>query len=292
MKKVSGHRMFSVIVLVLIFGCVAPVQGGDGWPRMTTSADGVPISYEVFGQGEPTLVFVHGWSCDGRYWRQQVPHFSREHRVIVLDLAGHGHSGVEREEYAMAAFGEDVRAVVEDVGAEEVFLIGHSMGGPVSVAAAHLMPDSVLGIVGVDTFQDVGGGLLSVEEFEAIMSSLREDFRSGARDLVSQMLIEETDVALRDWIISDMSVAPPRVATSAFAELFSDLPGGSGGAFKGLEVPIVAINADLWPTNVEGNRQHMESFEAVIIEGTDHFLHMAEAEDFNRALERVLAGLK
>jgi hypothetical protein len=51
------------------------------WPHIVLSGDGTPISYEVHGAGEPTLVFVHGKSCDARYWRAQAPYFSRKHRV-------------------------------------------------------------------------------------------------------------------------------------------------------------------------------------------------------------------
>lgn len=78
-------------------------QAEVSWPRLAVSAGGVPISYEVHGAGEPTLVFIHGWSCDGRYWRAQLGHFAASHRVIALDLAGHGHSGLQREHYSISA---------------------------------------------------------------------------------------------------------------------------------------------------------------------------------------------
>jgi pimeloyl-ACP methyl ester carboxylesterase len=83
------------------------------WPRVAESADGVPISYEVHGTGEPTVVFIHGWSCDERYWREQMPVFAEQHRVVVIDLAGHGHSGLGRETYTTEAFGEDVKTVLD-----------------------------------------------------------------------------------------------------------------------------------------------------------------------------------
>jgi len=59
----------------------------------------------------------------------------------VLDLAGHGHSGTSRPQYAMSSFGEDVRAVVEATGSRRVILIGHPMGGSVIAEAARLTPD-------------------------------------------------------------------------------------------------------------------------------------------------------
>ena len=79
-----------LVLLILVFG---EIQAQAEWSHVILSKDGTPISYEVYGAGEPTLVFVHGWSCDARYWRAQSSHFSKKHRVVILDLAGHGHSG-------------------------------------------------------------------------------------------------------------------------------------------------------------------------------------------------------
>ena len=278
----------AVACLSMVLGHVA-VHAEPTWPRVAESADGVPISYEVHGSGEPTLVFIHGWSCDVRYWRAQVPHFSRGFRVVVIDLAGHGHSGLARADYTIAAFGKDVRAVVDAVDAGPVILIGHSMGGPVSVEAAKLMPGRVLGIIGVDTFQDVSESFTQ-EQFDAWLTPLREDFASGATDFVPQMFVEGTDATLRDWVVADMSAAPPAVAVSAMENMLTDmLTGDARAALDGVEVPVVAINADIWPTNVEANRRYIHDFDAVIIDGADHFLHMAEPERFNRALEDVIA---
>ncbi len=286
-----GRFAAGVLACLLLALVSAPAHGELGWPRVVESADGVPISYEVHGSGEITLVFIHGWSCDARYWRAQVPYFSRSHRVVVIDLAGHGHSGLARADYTMAAFGEDVRAVIDAVDAGPVILVGHSMGGPVSVAAARLLPDQVLGIIGVDTFQDVSESLTQ-EEFDAWLTPLREDFATGAAEFVPQMFVEGTDAALRDWIIADMSAAPPAVALSALEQtLTGRLTGDALSAFDGLEAPIVAINADIWPTDIEANRRHIHDFDAVIIEDTDHFLHMAEPLRFNPAMEAVIARM-
>ncbi len=285
--KIFWIRWVGTLVVLLSSGMAsADLQ----WPRVVESADGVPISYEVAGQGEPTLLFIHGWSCDARYWRAQVPHFSSDHQVVSIDLAGHGHSGLEREDYTMSAFAQDVKAVVEALETEQVILVGHSMGGPVSVAAAKLMPERVVGIIGVDTFQNVGQEM-GQEEVDAWMAPLREDFRHGSRQFVSDMFIDRTDASLRDWVIADMSAAPPDVALSAMNNMLSDATSGDAlAAFSGLELPIVAINADIWPTDIEANRQHQPRFDAVIIENTDHFLHMAEPEPFNRELEQVIAN--
>ena len=58
------------------------------------SFDDETIVFQKAGIGEPALVFVHCWSCDKSYWANQIDYFSKEYRVIAIDLAGHGESGI------------------------------------------------------------------------------------------------------------------------------------------------------------------------------------------------------
>lgn len=194
--------------LIITIWIAGVTQAQTKWPHVVSSRDGVPISYEIHGSGEPTLVFVHGWSCDSRYWRAQTPYFSKKHRVVILDLAGHGHSGMTRSKYTMSAFGEDVRAVTEATGSRSVILIGHSMGGSVIAEAARLMPDRVLGLIGVDTLENM-------------IAPLENDFQTGSRQFIAEMFSPSTDPQLREWILSDISAAPPPVALSAMNEMMS-----------------------------------------------------------------------
>ncbi|PYV01821.1 MAG: hypothetical protein DMG10_16600 [Acidobacteria bacterium] len=76
------------------------------------AADGVPIHYTVRGKGDPALVFVHCWSCDSKLWDNQVSVFAKDHRVVTIDLPGHGESGKGRKDWSIGGFGEDVKTVV------------------------------------------------------------------------------------------------------------------------------------------------------------------------------------
>ncbi|MGJ7458927.1 alpha/beta fold hydrolase [Halomonas sp. RA08-2] len=288
MRRVALHGVRYLGLALLLVMANQALAAEVNWPRMTDSADGVPIAYEVQGSGEPTLVFIHGWSGDGRHWRGQLPYFSQNHRVITLDLAGHGHSGLGRDAYTMPAFGEDVKAVMDDLEVERAILIGHSMGGPVSVEAARLMPERVIGIVGVDTFHHLASEI-SQEQRDQMLEPLQEDFAPAASQFVASMFIDSTDSELRDWVMHDIAAAPPEVAISAMDDLLSRHTDGEAARhFEELTIQVVAINADLWPTDIEANRQLQPEFRAVIIEESDHFLHMAKPEAFNHELERII----
>jgi pimeloyl-ACP methyl ester carboxylesterase len=111
--------------------------------RVTRGSDGVEIAYATHGAGAgeaPAVVLVHGWAGNRTYWDHQVNYLADRNFVIAVDLGGHGASGLGRGEWNLAAFGDDVLAVVDDVGAQ-IALVGHSMGGDAIVHAARRLGD-------------------------------------------------------------------------------------------------------------------------------------------------------
>jgi len=290
-KSGTKHFVGLVACLVFLISAFGYSPAEAEWPHIAFSKDGTPISYEIFGVGEQTLVFVHGWSCDARYWRAQVPVFSKKYRVVVIDLAGHGHSGMSRTKYTMGSFGEDVRAVTELTGSYSVILIGHSMGGSVIAEAARLMPDRVIGLIGIDTLENIEYPM-TLEELKKMIAPLEENFRDGSRQFVSEMIAPNTDPQLREWILSDMSAAPPSVAISAMNEMMTQyITGEAAKVFKQIRIPVITVNGDLWPINYEANRRHMFSFNAIVLKEADHFLMIDRPIDFNKALEKAILML-
>jgi pimeloyl-ACP methyl ester carboxylesterase len=90
--------------------------------------DGCQLHYEEYGKGAPVLL-VHGLGSSTRDWEYQIPELAAHYRVIALDIRGHGRSDKPRERYSIAAFAEDVRALIEQLGLDRVHLVGISMGG-------------------------------------------------------------------------------------------------------------------------------------------------------------------
>ena len=289
MRKELQKGILCIIAIFFFTSCktaVRPVNVG-----VVPSFDDVPISYTVYGAGDIALVFVHGWSCDSRYWHMQVPYFARKYRVVTIDLAGHGHSGLGRETYSMKAFGEDVKSVVEAIEAERIILIGHSMGGGVIAEAVRLMPKRVIGIIGVDTLHDIEHKA-DKDEIQRMVDDYADDFSKHVKIFVNDMFASGTDPTLMKWIVNDMAAAPPQVGISAFEEYMGQyITGEAAEVFDENKVPVRCVNADLWPTNPEANRRHMVSFEVVIMKGVGHFLMLESPHEFNRNLADMIEDL-
>lgn len=252
---------------------------------LAVSADGIPIAYEAHGAGEPALVFVHGWSCDRSYWRGQVLPFARRSRVVAIDLAGHGESGVGRAVWTMAAFGDDVVAVVEELHLEDVVLIGHSMGGDVIVDAGLRLAERTIGLVWVDTYTSLGEPD-APDEIASFVAGFRRDFVATTRAFVRGMFVPGSDPDLVEWVVADMSAAPTHIAIDAMEHAVSN-DRAMPDLLRELTVPVVAINPDHPPTDVEALRRHGVS--TVLMSGVGHFGMLEDPETFNRVLTEIVA---
>ncbi|MEE8142463.1 MAG: alpha/beta hydrolase [Planctomycetota bacterium] len=253
-----------------------------------TSADGVSIAYRAEGKGPVALVFIHGWCCDSSYWSAQRVAFVPDYLVVTLDLAGHGESGRERARWTLPAFGADVQAVVEALGIERALLIGHSMGGPVSLEAARRMPERVIGLVGVDTLHDAEFQF-DPEPFQELLEQYRNDFAGTCDEFVRSLFARSATTELVDRVAAKLcSSTPPEVAI----ELLQQFPGYDvGAAMAAVQVPIRCINSSRYPTQVATNRKYAADFDAVSMTGVGHFPMLERPDEFNQIMRRVVAEL-
>lgn len=250
------------------------------------SADGAPVQFDVEGDGSPALVFVHGWSCDRTYWRGQVGHFARRHRVVAIDLAGHGESGGDRTAWTMPAFGADVVAVIEQLGLRDPVLVGHSMGGDVIVEAALALSGRVSGLVWVDVYRSLGESRTETE-IEESLEPFRDGFVTATREFVGQMFVPGSEPELVEWVTADMSSAPPDTAVDALRHAFSN-EGAVLAALSELTTRVVAINTDYWPSDAAALGRY--GVELVLMSGVGHFLMLEDPDTFNRLLEDAISS--
>jgi pimeloyl-ACP methyl ester carboxylesterase len=256
-------------------------------PGTINASDGVPIAYTVTGSGSPALVFVHGWLCDQTHWAEQIDVFSGGNLLVTIDLPGHGLSGMEREGWPLMAFGADVAAVVDHLELEKVILIGHSMGGPVTLEAARLMPDRVIGVVGVDSLQDADYEY-APEQNAAFVAAFEDDFEGTCAQFVASMFTKGANPDLVEQVKAGMCEGPSEVGVTIMRQYVNlDL----GAALAAVDVPVRCVNCPKWPTNIEGNRAYHPDFDAVIIDGPGHFLMMEAPEEFNARLAEVVAEI-
>ncbi len=118
----------------------------------TVRVDGCDIHYLAWGDArKPGLVLVHGGAAHAHWWSFIAPHLTRDYRVVALDLSGHGESG-RREDYPRDQFAREVFGVIEDASfTGKPIVVGHSLGGIVTIITAATFGEQLAGAVIVDS---------------------------------------------------------------------------------------------------------------------------------------------
>jgi 3-oxoadipate enol-lactonase len=110
----------------------------------------VQLNFEEIGEGIP-VVFLHGFPFDHTIWGEMVPLLRDQARVILPDLRGFGGSPVTDGVYSMRLLAEDILQLLNKEKIDRAILVGHSMGGYISLAFAHAYPHRLAGLALVST---------------------------------------------------------------------------------------------------------------------------------------------
>jgi pimeloyl-ACP methyl ester carboxylesterase len=256
------------------------MQHGGAQRATTVTADGVTIAYEMVGKG-PDIVLVHGITDDSATWGPVADLLAADHRVIRLDLRGHGASG-DADDYGALGMAGDVAAVLAAVDSSDPVLVGHSLGGFVVSALASQMP--VRAVVNVDqplqmsAFHDGLSPIATLlrgtdAEFRQALSMVFDVMRSPLEasvqaELDSHRLTARQDVVLGVWEMA-LSMDGPELDAIVEAVLPS------------ITCPYLAVHGDdpgaeyrAWLAGL------MPSAELDVWEGTGHYLHLVDPERF------------
>ena len=273
----SARRMLGVVAAAGLLALL--VQPGSA-----ATVEGLKIHSSSDGSG-PTIVFVHGWTCDSSSWTAQVPAFAKDHRVITLDLPGHGQSASPPDgKLSMDLFARAVEAVRAEAGADRIVLVGHSMGAPVIRQYAHLYPAHVAGLVAVDGPLDIR--VFPTELPPGFAQSLTgPEGRTAREGMIRSMFIAETPPALQEKVLAMMLAAPEATAVGAMNATFDPanrwtdvIRAPALTVYAGTaNVPDPAATKELYPNH-----------EATQLTGTGHFLMMEKPDEFNRLLAGFL----
>ena len=261
----------------------------------TATVNGVRLYYELHGDSGEPLVLVHGYTGDITDWRHQIPEFSRTHRVLVMDLRGHGRSEApsDRSTYTIPQMSGDVEELVEQVGFDRYHLLGHSMGGGIVQEIALHSPQKLFSLTLHDTSL----------KFAMTGDPMMENWRN-----TRMTLAEAGDMAAVAELPPPVP-PPPHMPAERLEEakvrLCKMSPDAFIGAWQGLEswegtadraarisAPTLIIYGDLdAPMLIRGSSKLtrlIPNVQVEVIPETAHSPQWESPEAFNRALRRHL----
>jgi pimeloyl-ACP methyl ester carboxylesterase len=282
-----------LVVCCLFLASAAIGAEPDAAPVKKTvrADDGLNLVCEVRGKGDTALVFLHGWCGDREYWKHQANAFAADYRIVTLDQAGHGESGKDRKVWTADSLAADVGAVAKALGLKRVILVGHSMGGPVSLLAAKRLPGTVVAVIGADTLQNVE--FQAPEEMRKMfIEAFEKDFKGTMRVGLAGMVNEKSDAELKNWLVTRAEAQDPKMAMA----LMRDMTGlDPKKLLQEARVPVRCINSSggyqfFSPTAVDVNKKYAD-YNAVLIAEVGHYPMLEKPAEFNQKLREVLKEL-
>lgn len=253
-----------------------------------------PLKYDITGQGDTVLFFVHGWNIDRSYWTEQVSYFSDRYRVVTIDLPGHGASGKKRKNWTVESYAKDLVSVIEQENLEKVVLIGHSMSGDITLHAALRIPERIIGLVGVDNFQNIDFELNDEMRFQlsGVMNDFERDYQQMTEEFARQLLLTKTESEeIKARVIADYKSADPAIAIPVLKYTFPSYARIKENLPK-LDLPLQLISCGRGDTNEEALKKACRKGVNIrYIDNAGHFPMIEKPTEFNMVLLELLTRL-
>lgn len=272
----------SITFLLVVSGCLNEPVTTIG------SFDGVSISFDNKGEGEPAIILVHGWSNTREIWDSQLPFFLEKYQVIAVDLPGFGKSGNNRSDWSIASYGEDISNIIQELNLNKVVLVGFSLGAPIVIEAAIKMPDQVIGVVLVDELQEVEmqisppmAHFLDSLMMDLVTNPTKEKLVAGG---FFKKNVDSSYLRVVSFL-DGVSHVGWKESLAGYMEWQNEQCINS---IQALKAPIISINSDMRPTNVEAFRKYVPTYKANIVEDVGHVIMWDNTDKFNQLLEESI----
>jgi pimeloyl-ACP methyl ester carboxylesterase len=251
----------------------------------TLYRDRVALAFDEAGVGEPTIVLVHGWGANRSYMAPQCAYFRPRHRIINVDLRGHGDSGKPAQPYTIDGFADDVAWVCKQLDVERPILLGHSMGGSVvlHLAGSHVWLRPA-GVVILEAL--VVAPAVLVDQFRPVLEGLRSPaYPQIMREFMDRLFGPHFDAAEKVVRLDQMAANPQQAMVSA---LESTLSHDSERAARACGAPVMYVSSGPWYTDVPRFRELCPQLVTGQIVGAGHYFELEVPEQVNPMIDRFL----
>lgn len=243
--------------------------------------NGVQLAYVEAGSGDPPILLVHGMQCHHGHMLALMDHLSSRHRVVAVDLRGHGASDKPQSDYTNEEFGEDLIFLCRALGIERPVGIGHSFGGSLLLWLAANRPERLSGIVLLDS----GVRMLAnkVGELGAVYTMSREE---GRRFLADRLFGRDDPPDLKARVLDEMFSVPDHVIDAMRRTV---LGFDSGRAALEIRIPALLLMADKPFTDNETLASLGPLWRVGQVVGAGHFIQLVAPEQVGAMIDRFFA---
>ncbi|MFA8449681.1 MAG: alpha/beta fold hydrolase [Bacteroidales bacterium] len=292
-----NRKAILLIILASLFGSIgnAQTQGKMAIKQIKVRDNQVKINYFQQGQGDKTLLFIHGWCIDGTYWNHQLEYFSKSYSVYAIDLPGFGQSTARRSNWTIEEYAQDIIAFINTLNLDNIVIIGHSMAGEIMLQTALSNNPKIVGIIGVDNFKLIDFEFTpeQLKQMTDFFPRLEKDFANSAPEYADMMLFHETtSKEVKDRVKADFANSDPIIG---YGTCMNQMQYAITDAQKleQLNYKLYLINCDGFPTHEVGLKNHCKnSYQVETISAAGHYPMIEKPVEFNLKLDTVLKEIK
>lgn len=281
-----------LLLWVLLASCTSQkTRSVDPFHYDPQAYERVRLHYQLKGQGDTTLLFIHGWNLDHAYWQQQALEFASSYRLVLLDLAGCGASGRKRVNWTIESFARDITRIIQQERLKNVVLVAHSMGGEIALDVAAANPQTVIGIIGVDNLKNVGMTIQEGDEkgIQAYSQEFLANYPKMAEAMARDMIVSKDSTVIHR-IVQSYRQADPRIAVPTLLNLY---PKAADAKHKLPQIPFVMkfIMCTNTPYDEAALKTYCQrGYRIVRLDSAGHFPMIERPHAFNQALHQLLAS--
>ena len=257
---------------------------------MQARINDISLSYDDTGQGEPVLL-VHAFPFNRQMWAPQVAALTAAgYRVIAPDLRGFGQSDAPSGPYALDQLADDLVALLDTLGIQQVVLVGLSMGGYIAFHLLRRSPERVRALVLADTRATADSAEAAATRLERATLAEREGVGPVVTAMLPGMLaggkLDEADPALVEHIRTLMLSASPAGVAGALRGMAA--PPDAGPGLPSIAWPTLVIcgveEVTTPPAEARLIAEHIPGARLVLIDGAGHLSNLEQPNAFNAAL--------
>jgi len=243
------------------------------------------LAFEEAGSGEPPMLLVHGWTSDRLCFAPQMRYFSSAHRVVAVDLRGHGESDQPHGAYSPDVFVEDLSWLCDRLGIRNGVLVGHSMGGNIVLELGAQRPDLAAAVILLDAPVFPSAGL--TEAMKGIAPAFRgAGYAEAARRFVAGVFLPTDDAARCAEILDRTARCPQHVLSQAWEQ--SNVAYDASAAAAACRAPICYIGAAAPLADLSRFRAICPQLVSGQTVGSGHFHTLEVPDQINDMIARFL----
>jgi pimeloyl-ACP methyl ester carboxylesterase len=247
--------------------------------------NGVTLYYEQVGRGDPPILLIHPWGGDHTFMAPQFEDCRQRHRTVAVDLRGHGQSDKPQQDYTIEVFADDLAWLCAELGISKPVVIGHSLGGMITLTLAARAAGLPAALVLLDAPVVPPPGL--IERFRSVIPPLRSPaYPDIMRQFIGSFVGFADDPERRQRILDRMAANPQHAMVSA---LDNCLAADTVAAAAACQVPILYVSSGPWYTDLARFRELCPQLVTGQTVGSGHFHQLEVPDQVNAMIRRFLA---